>query len=618
MLRRRISLIWTVWVLLLGAIAVAWVYSLGSLETCLYDAKTGTYWCLTQGALCVESGITWDSAPSTRFEISQSSAGNAITQPELTLPLWFPALVIFLSVPLARGWRYARKVWSGRHKPRLCIGCGYELTGDEPGSCPQCGSVFDASPSVASSTAVALPCPNCQYDLRGLPSGKCPECAMVYDKGDLRPMREGLALERWQADATTWWRRAAFPWRVGFSPIAAFRRECPTDRVLTISPARYVLWIIFGFVALALANNAITYTVDGLRGIYSVFGYEHGGSGWRYCSLSLLPVQLPIAWLQSVSVCVVGMAIGWRMLTPWQVVYLATWITGLGLLASSLATLYEEAWDTFLGGWISTWRFIEPMSLMRILDVARGLETRSSDLFLGLLAGLAVGTVMGRRRWLVALVSAGILYAGFPLYVAVQGHYGYLGLVHRPLRDAVLGHPLPPPDLAQGPTFAADEGEPVLAGRWEVHCKAGRDMAVTEIVIDTTGRLTHFRVVDPGSKQDRLFVVDGESHEIEVTDWAGNPSVARYRCFGGCRRTESKVEINTRLEWYIHMGGPNDEEMPNIYEHTFVGRLDEVAGSIKGTNVVVVDSRFAVIIHPRRERAFNMRRLPLQSQSRAP
>jgi hypothetical protein len=135
-------------------------------------------------------------------------------------------------------------------------------------------------------------------------------------------------------------------------------------------------------------------------------------------------------------------------------------------------------------------------------------------------------------------------------------------------------------------------------------------MAVTEIVIDTTGKLTHFRIVDPGSQQDRLFVADGEFHEIEVTDWGGNPSKARYRCFGGCRRTESKVQINTRLEWYIRVGGQADDEIPNIYEQSFAGRFDEAAGSVKGTGTFVADSRFAVIIHPRRERYFTMRRLP--------
>ena len=198
----------------------------------------------------------------------------------------------------------------------------------------------------------ARPCPSCHYDLRGLASGRCPECGTAFDTQDLRPMREGLALERWQGDATTWWRRALFPWRVGFSPVEAFRRECPTDYVLTVSPARYILWIIAGFMALALANNTTTYVVDGLRGIYSVFGYRHGAPAWRYCSLELLPVHLPIIWLQSVTVCLVGMAIGWRLLTPRKTIYLATWLTGLGLLAGCLATLYEVAWDTCLRNWI--------------------------------------------------------------------------------------------------------------------------------------------------------------------------------------------------------------------------------------------------------------------------
>jgi hypothetical protein len=445
-----------------------------------------------------------------------------------------------------------------------------------------------------------------------LPSGQYPEWGAEFDMIDLRPMREGLALERWQDNATDWWRRATLPWRIGLSPIAAFFRDCPMDQVLTRSPARFVPWVIFAILLLALANNTIMYEVDALRGIYTEFAYDHGTPASRHCSLQLLPVHLPIIWLQGLAVCVIGMVIGWRPLSLRQVLYLATWLMGLALMAGCLATLYEIAWELLL----SRWSWGEPLldHDLRLLLYSSGQEftARGADFLFGLLTGLAVGTVIGRRRWLVAVVSAVVLYAAVPLYWAVQGPSGYTGLIYWPVRDALWGPSLPFPDLERGPTFPVDAMEPSLAGRWSVQCDAEREVHFAEIVIGSQGKPTRYRMIDPGSVSDRLLIVDGDFHDTEVPNWAGQPSTARYRCFGSGRRDGEIVELNTRLEWYVKTGEPNNAESTTVVEQVFVGHYDHSAGIIEGEYTWQYDSSLDIFVHPRRTRSFVMHRVSAQ------
>jgi len=307
------------------------------------------------------------------------------------------------------------------------------------------------------------------------------------------------------------------------------------------------------------------------------------------------------------------MIIALRAVSARQALYLTTWSTAVGLLAGSVATLYELVWGPRIYWWLYETAIVHQLPMSGALDAANALEWRSSDLLYGFFGGLAVGTVMGRRRWLLAVVSAGVLYAGFPIYHGAQS--GYVRLVHIPLRDFVVGPPPPPPNLAGGPTFLPGATEPTLAGRWEVRCNAGRDMTIEEMTFDAAGNLVQFRVVDPDSQRRDVFIVDGAYHTVPQREPTGTEP-ARYRCFARAWRSGSEVEIETRLEYYFKwyaattqgVLAPSGKEKVSIYEERFGGTIDDARDVISGKNFLVVDSGLYIQMHPRRRRSFTMRR----------
>jgi hypothetical protein len=94
-------------------------------------------------------GLAPAAAPPTRwgFRFEKETAAltydhTAATPPlrttwTATAPHWF-LVVIAAVLPAARLLSPRR---SGRRRPGLCPRCGYDLTGDVSGACPECGSV---------------------------------------------------------------------------------------------------------------------------------------------------------------------------------------------------------------------------------------------------------------------------------------------------------------------------------------------------------------------------------------------------------------------------------------------------------------------------------------------
>jgi hypothetical protein len=59
------------------------------------------------------------------------------TQRSVVVPYWLPALLSAIAPVLSTR---ARLVRSHRTRRGLCLGCGYDLTGNASGTCPECGT----------------------------------------------------------------------------------------------------------------------------------------------------------------------------------------------------------------------------------------------------------------------------------------------------------------------------------------------------------------------------------------------------------------------------------------------------------------------------------------------
>ncbi len=102
-----------------------------------------------------EMTVSWDIAPI--FELSRAVywsqnlgyAGSirfvAFQVATLSIP-WIPTAALFLTYPLCvlvRGLLGLRR----RHRCGVCTRCGYDLTGNVSGVCPECGTAIEATPS---------------------------------------------------------------------------------------------------------------------------------------------------------------------------------------------------------------------------------------------------------------------------------------------------------------------------------------------------------------------------------------------------------------------------------------------------------------------------------------
>lgn len=70
------------------------------------------------------------------------ASGNVAITGSLWLPLWMP-MVVFVSLTIFASVRL-RRSHAGR-----CVRCGYDLTGNESGVCPECGTTIQPTASKA-------------------------------------------------------------------------------------------------------------------------------------------------------------------------------------------------------------------------------------------------------------------------------------------------------------------------------------------------------------------------------------------------------------------------------------------------------------------------------------
>ncbi len=458
--------------------------------------------------------------------------------------------------------------------------------------------------------SVAFPCPQCEYDLRGLNDGRCPECGVSFRVKDLTPEQPGLVLEGWVEEARCLGRRAMLPGVIAFSPSRAFRRRCRLEKTLATSPARVILWILVWYVFLLLISVAVQYTLNKVQGIHFVIGGHWNPSlGHRFGSAVLLPVHLPIAWLQCLVVSVIGMAIAARRLSAQQVVRLATWLLAFTLLGGLFTILYEPIWYRLITPWLSVRSF---MWAFRMYDLGNELAYRGHDFVLGLIGGFAVGTVLQRRRWLIAIVSAAVLTAAFPVCLGVQRAYFFS--VYEPARELVVGpRPIPPPRpmLLRGPTFTVGNADPALAGTWTVLYDE-EEQAPAELVFDGTGTLLRWKPQQQASRSGVAeFLADGLEHDIDPPEGASAVVRASYHVVSGCEQETDGIVIHLRIKRTYTRRLAEDffEQMPDVVEETLTGVFDADGAVVTGTSVVIREVPGISFEPGQVERSFVMKRV---------
>ena len=67
---------------------------------------------------------------------------------------------------------------SSRFPPSHCRKCGYDLTGNASGRCPECGTTLGSERTRIGRWKPV--CPECGYSLRGLRGARCPECGTDF------------------------------------------------------------------------------------------------------------------------------------------------------------------------------------------------------------------------------------------------------------------------------------------------------------------------------------------------------------------------------------------------------------------------------------------------------
>ena len=138
--RRPERLLWLICSVPLLVMAVGWV---GSFSThfvpTVYDSKTLDYWILYRGSAYRHRGLSTNQAYRHRFEVDWM-AGEEPFGPDLRVSLWYPTTVaaVIALVPAARSCVLARRR-RARRRRGACSRCGYDLTGNVSGLCPECG-----------------------------------------------------------------------------------------------------------------------------------------------------------------------------------------------------------------------------------------------------------------------------------------------------------------------------------------------------------------------------------------------------------------------------------------------------------------------------------------------
>ena len=117
--------------------SLSWQYGYGGADTAIVFVN-GVSWVAVGGTGQRPFGLGFACFDNLRARLGLKPAYYSDARGiAFTIPLWIPFLAV--SVPSVIAWRYTRRLLKGH-----CRQCGYDLTGNVSGRCPECGSPIRA------------------------------------------------------------------------------------------------------------------------------------------------------------------------------------------------------------------------------------------------------------------------------------------------------------------------------------------------------------------------------------------------------------------------------------------------------------------------------------------
>jgi hypothetical protein len=440
----------------------------------------------------------------------------------------------------------------------------------------------------------AYPCPKCSYDLRGLPDGRCPECGRAFVAAELKPEIPGLALEHWYEAADTWKKRALLPWKIALAPIRAFRHDCRLEKTLATSPGPMLHWFLLWcllLVPVSMAARLPLITSLGLPWPFGLHWLVIAGRGFD--SFGVLLLHILWVGLQCMAAVVIGMIISFRWLPLPMLARLAMWMLPFTLVASLCRDVASLVQCFLPLNWEDRLSDLEIFGhYFYITGFARSLSGRLLDTILGILTGLAVGTVFLRRRWLIVLILSVLFTAGYDVYLRVHAPFYHFWSYRLylwsggPEQDAL-------PPLTVAPTFAVGTTDASMAGRWELRYLEQPEIPPGAMTFDADGSLVRYVAYDQKLGRNIEFDADGAVHDVDTdieSDELRNASTS-YRVLSGCQREGGAITLNIRVEmmmWTRVEGRLMGLEL--VTEEHFSGLAAEDGSQISGTSVLCMEA----------------------------
>lgn len=420
---------------------------------------------------------------------------------------------------------------------------------------------------------------------------------MPSNENHREPISSGLFVETWSAGATTVFEKAWLPIRIAFRPFQAYRHAGRPEDSLVRSSRTTAMWTLAWLIIVFVLGVFIRYGHDRIAGFQLAIGdYWHYPTSCRFAHLGFFPVDCLLSYVSCVLVAFLGQVIVKKSLDSAEALRLAGWLFPLSIVAACAHAFYPvlSRYSNEILFWLIGPKYFD-------LAVPR-IGSSLAEFVFGMLAGVAVGTVLQHKRWFIGLFSAVVLIIANPLtnsaYIAYRNH------VLDPFRDVFFrpAEYLLPAELAlqrpsdlQEITFEPGGCSPELAGRWQlIYEPLQEHPGLLELDIDNEGCLEMITVTV--SPERRLVLqADGIRHEVDLKEVAAvNDELESvdYLVASAITTDDGGVRLTLRTEVMYEFAMKTLSGMSivthqsSIGEERFIGSWGENDNEIVGTSEI--------------------------------